>query len=148
GSVTCTPNPSIYNGGVSGTDRVVCVADGVSDPEGEAVEDLRFEWVLPAGSTGMQGCQTANGNLDCAFTRSEPGSTQVTVKVTDPYGQTTERIGTAVFVNQPPQVNITCTSNQSGALRTNKVGDPTITCQAQVQSPDMSQNFIYNWQAS
>ncbi|MFG0332654.1 MAG: Ig-like domain-containing protein, partial [Maioricimonas sp. JB049] len=128
-SVVCEDNPETYS------EKVTCTATA-SDPEGET---LTYQWTTP-GSVGNEGCATAENNDDCRFTRPDPGTVEADVTVTDPYGASSSRIGTAVFINNPPAVNVTC-----DRTRTNKAGDPTVRCTATVSSPSPVGSLTFNW---
>src|SRR5690606_34091635 len=82
------------------------------------------------------------GNSDtCAFTRSVPGAATTTLTVTDSWGATATRTATTVFDNYPPEVSLTCDRTS-----TNKKGNPTITCTADVS--DAGNSFTYDFAPS
>ncbi len=138
GSVVCE-SPKEY-----ATENTNCVVTVVADPEGDsftrswahqgATPWERAPAPLPAGACGDVG--------SCTFTRSIPESVTTEVTVTDQWGDTATRPGTAVFINNPPAVIVTC-----DRTTTNKAGVPLVTCIATETSGDPGP-LTYDWTGS
>lgn len=110
-----------------------------SDPNGDP---LTFVWRHPGATPNP-----VNGP-NATFRRTTPGSITTTLTATDPYGSQATRDGTAVFINTPPQVSVTCGRTNGGAATTNKVGSPTVRCVASVYDPNQTSGFGFSWSAS
>lgn len=114
-------------------DQTTCAVTVADDPEGDP---YTISW-SQVGATPS----TCGDTETCEFTRSTPGAATTTVTVTDSWGASSSRTATAVFANYPPNATLTCDRTS-----TNKKGNPTVTCTAQVS--DAGNTFTYDFTPS